>query len=116
MIRRARLHRRLIAVLLLLGFGLFTAEPLIADACDGDSGIVGVSTLDCVDDPQGSGDSVPASGHAIHVCHCVHAHGGMPARDQSILTDANAGFLVLKPVFRVPASPALELELRPPIV
>lgn len=109
--------RRTLAALLLLGFGMFTAETFIADVHDGDvgaavDGIVESSAPHSHDVPD---ESPGDAGHSVHVCHCAHSH---------------AGPLVLRPVFaepwvganapsvspdRLPRSAGRDLQLRPPI-
>lgn len=69
-------------------------------------------TLDAPDARPG-GDRTPE--HAVHVCHCTHAHGGT-------LTDRYTLGTRTGPVARavdarsdrLPPSPALEPQLRPP--
>jgi hypothetical protein len=112
---RARFSRHLFAVLLLLGFGFFNVESLIADECDGDANQITVTVID--DGAQGGegGSSQPRSGHAMHVCHCMHAHGGIPVRSEEAPATPEIQASVAE--FSAPAlaDPALELELRPPI-
>ena len=100
---------------MVLGFGFFTAESLIADVCDGDSGLTAVSVSGSGD--QTSGSETPASvpGHTMHVCHCVHAHGGMPALLNREPTLPAVPSVVLALVESTPPSPSLDLQLRPPI-
>ncbi|MGH7720330.1 MAG: hypothetical protein ACREON_15985 [Gemmatimonadaceae bacterium] len=104
--------RRLFALVVLLGFGFFTAESLIADVCDGDSGIAIVSIADAETPDSGP---VPMPGHTMHVCHCVHTHGGLPAWVDRVFSAPHAVSAVVTLVTLTPPSPALELQLRPPI-
>ena len=112
--------RRLVAALLVLMMGVACAEPLLADTCDGDAprdhgaANTGGDVIGAADAPGSStGDRVPA--HAVHVCHCTHAHGGTLADGYVITTRT-------RPVARasdsrsdrLPPSPALEPHLRPP--
>ena len=131
--------RRLVAALLVLMMGVACAEPLLADTCDGDAprevvagllphaneqaviaradlgaATAGGDVIGAADAPGSStGDRVPA--HAVHVCHCTHAHGGTLADGYVITTRTG-------PVARasdsrsdrLPPSPALEPHLRPP--
>lgn len=112
---RLAIRRRLIAFVLVLGFGFFTAESLIADACDGDSERAALSMVDGADPTSGSNAPLPAPGHTMHVCHCVHAHGGMPALMDREPSLPSAPSVVLALVESTPQGPALELQLRPPI-
>ena len=114
--RRIGLRRRLIGLIVVLGFGIFTAESLIADVCDGDSGLTAVSVGESntpASDPDGPG---PVPTHTVHVCHCVHAHGGMPALLDRDPAGVPAATVALRLIQTTPPSPALELQLRPPIV
>lgn len=112
---RAGFSRNLFALLLLLGFGFFNVESLIADACDGDANQITVTAIDGGAQESRSGGSQPPLGHAFHVCHCMHAHGGIPARSDDVAATPEIEALVAE--FSAPAlaDPALELELRPPI-
>lgn len=112
---RAGFSRHLFALLLLLGFGFFNVESLIADACDGDANQIAITAIDGGVQESGSGGSQSPLGHAVHVCHCMHAHGGIPARVDDAPASPEIQALVAE--FSAPAlvDPALELELRPPI-
>jgi len=69
--------RRLTALLLALCLGMFSAETLVADVHDGDSS----SAASHVEELGGpvDGHSLPGGvSHSVHVCHCVHGHGGAP--------------------------------------
>lgn len=107
--------RRLIAFALVLGFGFFNAESLIADVCDGDSGLAAVSIIDGADRSNGSGSPAEGPEHTMHVCHCIHAHGGMPAPMDRVppVPEAASSAAILGAVTQ--PNPALELQLRPPI-
>jgi hypothetical protein len=111
---RAGISRYLFAILLMLGFGFFNVESLIADVCDGDANRIAVTTVAGAQE-NGSNGSQPPLGHAVHVCHCMHAHGGIPARIDDVAPTPEIQALVAE--FSAPAiaDPALELELRPPI-
>lgn len=107
-------RRRLLGLLVLLGFVFFTAEPLLADECDGDFSLVSICAVPSGAQGPASG-SAPSPGHAVHVCHCVHVHGGMPAsmeRDSGVLA---ADFGLIGTIALLPPSPALDRDLRPPI-
>ena len=93
--------------------------PTVADAPARSVGTDGVATDDVATaDATGgrsSGDRAPE--HAVHVCHCTHAHG-------ATLTDRYALETRTRPVARavdvrsdrLPPSPALEPHLRPPVL
>ena len=100
---------------MVLGFGSFTAESLIADVCDGDSGLTPVSVTGSGGETSGPDGPASVPGHTLHVCHCVHAHGGMPARLDREPTLPEAPSVVLALTESTPPSPSLELQLRPPI-
>lgn len=134
--------RRLMALVLGVVLLAGCVEPLLADSCDGDApratadaasarvdgavpltGSVGGVPADpsvraelTVADASADGTSSDrAPEHAVHVCHCTHAHGGA-------LSDRYALSTRTRPVARevhsrsdrVPPSPALEPQLRPP--
>lgn len=134
--------RRLLAALLWSVLGLtFGAEPLLADVCDGDAPAAAVAALVPHTDGAtlaGTAGALPSTAsvasvaaaeapagpvdgggpeHAVHVCHCTHAHG-------STLADGYAIRASTRPVTtavcwcadRLPPSPALEPQLRPPVL
>ena len=112
---RLPLARRLIAQLLLIFFGFFTAETVIADSCDGDASASALSISDssAPDRSSESGGSVPA--HAVHVCHCAHAHAGSlraadSSDDSSVSPQQVDGESVPTPMSTTP-----EPRLRPPV-
>jgi hypothetical protein len=112
---RAGFGRQLIAVLVMMGFGFFNAEILIADACDGDATSASIGVVVDADQPPGPDVPSQAPGHSMHVCHCVHAHGGLPARIDRVPSAAEQVSSVVTLVALTPPAPALELRLRPPI-
>lgn len=98
-------------------FGLFTAETLIADVHDGDVGAnhpVSIETTTAhVGESPPSGPNEAA--HSIHVCHCVHAHGGVtPSASASAPRIGGSGGPVIIGD-RVPTSVDREPPRRPPI-
>ena len=109
--------RRTVAVLLVLGFGMFTAETLIADVHDGD---VGAAVAGLVESTAPHSHDVPDqptgdAGHSMHVCHCAHSHAGPPVLASSFaerLVNANAPLVSPD---RLPRSAGRDLQLRPPI-
>lgn len=139
---RKSLLRRLTAGVLgvVLGIALI-AEPLLADVCDGDapaaarvsvaphqdlSAVRSVPTTGAligavrsVEVTRTERPDVPAtptgSPHDIHVCHCVHAHGGTLGRVSAMSAPPTLGTnsLGLR-AERLPPSAALEPPLRPP--
>src|SRR5690606_225021 len=97
---RAVVTRRLTAYLLVVSFGLFSAESLLADTHDGDATHEELAQVDGVqahaashvahgDAPDAALTAAPddaghrhpgerplgESGHEQHSCHCAHAHG-----------------------------------------
>ncbi len=71
-----RLSRLLVTPIMALAVIFSVAEPLVADACDGDKTAMAMSAVDA--DPGAGGSRAP-DGHTMHLCHCVHLHGGVPA-------------------------------------
>ena len=122
--------RRLVALVLMLCFGLFTAEALLADVHDGDATHAELVRVDgdrhaerhagevtSAPDPEPvPGERAPGeTGHSQHACHCVHAHGvWSPAL--TVLASATVLVTADEPVLDAegPPSPALEPRLRPP--
>lgn len=120
--------RRLVALALMLCFGLFTAEALLADVHDGDATheeLVRVDGERHVDQHAATaagvehapGERIPGkSGHAQHACHCTHAHGAW----SPVVSEIAAASTVVMDAppsrdFGAPATPAREPQLRPPI-
>lgn len=139
---RKSLLRRLTAGMLGAALGLMLiVEPLLADVCDGDapaSARAAViphedfgearsapgtqSQVNVVGAALAGEDATPGipaipngSTHDVHVCHCVHVHGGTLgsrfALSASTVPDTDA---VAPSAERVPPSAALEPPLRPP--
>ena len=119
--------RRLTAALLVMCLGLFSAESLIADSCDADSARPVVSAADGVlrtsveaivaastDAPAGTLPSAPR--HAVHVCHCVHAHAGAPIGHAVQPLPATPFPFLSGESDHTPPSNAPEPPLRPPLV
>lgn len=128
-----RLLKRLAAIALLLAFGLFSLEWLIADVHDGDApASVAVTAPDvggqrsdvqiavatnAADRSDSGRDDAPAprSGHPVHACHCVHVHGfsvtavvplgSLPVTERAITLH----------VARKPDQVERDVHLRPPI-
>ncbi|GAB1341690.1 hypothetical protein MASR1M101_08170 [Gemmatimonas sp.] len=75
-------------------------------------GIVVISAADAPD-RHTPGDRAPK--HSVHVCHCTHAHGGALTAPHLLETQTRE---VPRAVHahsdRMPSSPALETQLRPP--
>lgn len=110
--------RRTTALLLMTCFGLFTAETLIADVHDGD---VGANHPVSIESRTAHVDEVPSSSpseaaHSIHVCHCVHAHGGVTssASVSAPRIESSGGPVMIGD--RAPTSVDREPPRRPPIV
>lgn len=121
---RGRLVRRVTAVLVSLGLGLFTTEAWIPDVHDGDAtaaelAAAGVNPHQVGDLPAPSNESttpVPDDvDHSTHVCHCTHGHGGpvtsfdlglrLVAHSEPVPSGAPAGAPEVDP----------EPQIRPPI-
>ena len=134
--------RRLMAFVLGVALLAGCVEPLLADSCDGDApratadaalaradgavlltgSVVGVpadaSLSSAVIADAASADGTRSDGapeHVVHVCHCTHAHGGALSDRYALSTRTQ---LVAREVHsrsdRLPPSPALEPQLRPP--
>lgn len=108
-------RRRLLGLLVFLGFGLASAEPLIADECDGDFALVSICAVPSSGQAPGSGGSAPSPGHTLHVCHCVHVHGGMPVPTERVAAALSDIFDLAGAIPLPPPGPALDRALRPPI-
>ena len=74
-----RLSRVLVAPILAFSFLVSVAETLVADVCDRDSSTVAVRAADT---DSGTDGSREPDGHLVHICHCVHLHGSVPAATQ----------------------------------
>lgn len=112
---RQPLVRRLIAQLLLIFFGLFSAETIIADSCDGDASASAFSVSDpsAPDQSPAPGGSIPT--HAMHICHCVHAHGGSLGVTGGSFRPSALPQHVGGESIRTPMSATPEPRLRPPV-
>lgn len=118
--------RRLVALVLMLCFGLFTAEALLADVHDGDATHEELVRVDgdrhaelhaAADADHAPGERAPdEQGHSEHACHCVHAHGAW-SPVQAVLFTATVAVESRQPALNVdgPTNPAPEPRLRPPI-
>ena len=109
--------RRTVAVLLVLGFGMFTAETLIADVHDGD---VGTAVAGMVESTAPHSHDVPDqstgdAGHSMHVCHCAHSHAGPPALASSFAEQWLDAHTPSASPDLLPHSVGRDLQLRPPI-
>jgi hypothetical protein len=113
--------RRLTALLLAVCVGLFTVETAIADVHDGDASTptVGQGVRPDVA-PAALGDlsghpADDSSKHSMHVCHCVHMHGGLPASTHFPPNEPPPTATIMVAAAQAPASVDLESRLRPPI-
>lgn len=102
-----RLSRLLVTPILALAVIISVAEPLVADACDGDKTAMAMSASDL--DPLAGGSRAP-DGHALHLCHCVHLHGGVPA--VSVRRAPHVGRLTVEPGAQ---SPPTSIDRAPPV-
>lgn len=135
------LPRRFVAFVLMLSFGFFNAEGLLADVHDGDAEHEELLRVDGANDHAAAhiahgdtagsaatgalvnapsdhpGERAPGqSGHSDHACHCVHAHGGWLQVAEPIASGLNDGPrapIVLRD--QAPPSHGDEPQLRPPI-
>jgi len=140
--------RRLVAVLLAALVLVASAEPLLAEAHDGDAPRADVPTATAPDALVGavaaghtdgwtvrsavlavvSVEATPAPVrhapverlpiHAVHVCHCAHAHGGLLVPEPFVLMTrlCHTARRVNARSDRLPASPSPEPRLRPPLL
>lgn len=135
--------RRLAAVVLASSLGLFQAEALIADVCDGDASPAEIAALtgaasdlprqEAPDAPRVTTERVattptitaagieganrgPAGGHPVHTCHCVHAHTAVVAlASTQAATPLAPASAVVGVSERTPPSAPHELRDRPPL-
>lgn len=129
--------RRIVAIFIVTLFALSCGESLIADVCDGDEtaalakvtdvGSVTRSTGESdaarwslvahIDDSASEHAPTPDRPHGVHVCHCTHAHNGLqtlPMIAAAAIAPVHDALDALSD--RLPPSPALEPQLRPPAV
>lgn len=107
--------RNVLRVLLaLLGLVFALLEPAVADPCDSESvraasGVMSVMELERT--------SVPVDdGHALHLCHCMHAHSGVLARTHDWRSQWHLDTRVISAwSTRMPVGPDIPLLLRPPL-
>ena len=128
--------RRVFALLLITVFSIGCVEPLIADVHDGDAPesevaaasagliltgsppVASAAPSSPADDGStgDSSDDAPESRDHAHVCHCTHAHGGTLTAAASVVASVAAvDDAPLGRSDRLPPSPSLELQLRPPV-
>lgn len=106
------------ALVLMMCFGLFTAEILIADVHDGDvraNHPVSIERTPSHANAGGLPHAPTEAAHSMHVCHCIHAHSGL-ATAAAVSSMSPEG--ATAPVVggdRVPVSLEREPQLRPPI-
>jgi hypothetical protein len=113
-----RIGRRMTALALMMCFSFFTAETLIADVHDGDVGAnhpISIETTTSHVAGGGLPQSPTEAAHSVHVCHCIHAHGGLTTVASVSSPSAGGAATPLVHGDRVPASLAREPQLRPPI-
>ena len=114
--------RRVISFIVLLCFGLFSVETVVADVHDGDATASEIAQATAAQDVSGaqpeseSGD--PAQGttsHEVHVCHCIHAHGGLKAMVVTLSSPEQLHDLAANLVVVAPAKVDRDVHVRPPI-
>ena len=119
---------RVVAFILLLSFGLFSLEALIADVHDGDASAAEVASataatmgdsgppvteIGAANDSERQGAKGPV--HEQHACHCVHAHGFSVNRVPSLPPLPGSRVLAISHVSRAPDQVDVLRHLRPPI-
>lgn len=121
---------RAVAALVLCSLAAFQLEALIADVCDGDAtpaqlaafkgaasdlprDAIALATTHAPASPEAPA-SVPT--HGAHACHCVHAHGGVLPRLETVAV-ATVPTIRTVPHARDLAPPSVTREprLRPPL-
>lgn len=121
--------RRLVATLLAALVLVAGAEPLLAEAHDGDAPRADVPAVAVAAAAYAAPAALPlvtparhapakrAPSHAVHVCHCAHAHGGLFVPEPFVLTTRTrrTGRRVAARSDRLPPSPRPEPRLRPPL-
>jgi len=128
---------RAIAALVLCSLAAFQLEALIADVCDGDAtpaqlaafagpasdlapdaAATAAATAAAVAAARASDPVPPAPlpAHGAHVCHCIHAHGGVLPRLETVVVPTVAIAIGI-PSGRhlAPRSITTEPRLRPPL-
>jgi hypothetical protein len=112
--------RRVISFIVLLCFGFFSLETVVADVHDGDSTATPVAQATAA---QASGESDAGSGepgqsttpHEMHVCHCIHAHGGLQAMAVTLATPEKLRDRAANLDVAAPAKVDRDVHVRPPI-
>ncbi|MEO8333473.1 MAG: hypothetical protein ABI664_00775 [bacterium] len=135
--------RRLVGLVLALSFGMFSAEALIADVCDGDAPATEIARIAAdagahaaygsaesqsatratavapapdANRGDGSGPALPdGPTHSGHVCHCGHAHVSMTALSEAPQRGSTARTSIEVAQYHRPPSVARTSALRPPI-
>ena len=114
--------RRCISLFVLLCFGFFSAETFVADVHDGDAtaaeiakATAGANIASMPIPAQTDGPTRGDSQHSTHVCHCVHAHGGLNAAGLALSELPQGHDLAPALDMTVPAKVDLDVHLRPPI-
>lgn len=130
--------KRCVGFVLLLCFGVFSLEALIADVHDGDAGEMAIRNVGergeepaspapvssreqgatAVDDTAGT-PATPSpesrSEQHRHACHCMHAHGGWTAAPIGFPPPPAAARLAIIDVVLTPPAVDPATHLRPPI-
>lgn len=106
--------RRLVAALALGAFVIGCLEPLVAEAHDGDAAASISTTLASGGDTGTPSEPVPPT-HALHLCHCTHAHGAstLPSTEVSVVLSLVEETAPRRPLM-APSSVTLDGLLRPP--
>lgn len=108
---RCASFRRLIAIVVTLVLGLWNAETMLADVCDG----AATGSCQIVSHSSPSADPPAPPAGSVQVCHCQHAHGGLPVVFGSRMPAADLhADVVLMTSRGIPPATAAPL-FRPPI-
>lgn len=114
--------RRIVSVLLGCAILGFSVENLIADVHDGDAETQEQASVSIATSADASDSDNPTqpkdsdrSGHSAHVCHCIHAHGGLPGLTDSQVADTQHATQLRGVSDRMPQSISTEPRIRPPL-
>lgn len=121
------MFRRLIALVLAISFGAYSAESLIADVHDGDAttnerarfsdiGAAGTHGAELASDAGHEQEHQEGSGHSTHTCHASHAHTCIIPSALPMSFDVTEQSLGLPLLATIPMELRREPQLRPPIV
>ncbi len=112
--------RRVISFIVLLCFGLFSLETVVADVHDGDATAAEIAQATAGPDnaesgPQSGEPAQETTSHEMHVCHCIHAHGGLKAMAMALSAPEKLHDLAANLDVVAPANVDRDVHVRPPI-